>query len=415
MRSSGTVIGSRPSASRCRRTVLTLASFLVALVSLPPVSAHAGDTHVYINGVHITQSYALIPVAIGVVVILASALAPRVFGSRATRTRPIGVLCGLTISVVGAIGLIQLSPVAWYTADPLVPRTIHDPLMLSLGVLIGVASVLLGRSRWPTRPRYAGFGILLGAWVAYPGLIESFGMDSLTHPLGYLIVLSLPVAIAYVLFRDARGVGARLLASPQARWFGLAAGSIATVFFMFSTGMLTIIPDDGTGVSLAESIVVTLPVAKPLVTWPAIEFWYPSIPLGGMFSVGMVLLMAVLGGLVALNAGLVALQWQRGAEAGRSGTSAGIVGMAAPQACCCCGPLLSQVAIVALGPSAAAPLYLLFADPSSSIGSLFLVGSVAILTATLVRAAGTGICRRENSGDDTDEAIDPAVPNPSRP
>jgi len=50
--------------------------------------------------------------------------------------------------------------------------------------------------------------------------------------------------------------------------------------------------------------------------------------------------------------------------------------------------MLSQIAVVTLGPSAAAPLYLLFADPSSSIGSLFFVASVAILAGTLVNAAG---------------------------
>jgi hypothetical protein len=309
------------------------------------------------------------------------------------------VFAGLAIAVLGAIGLVQLSPVEWYTTDPVIPRAIHDPLVLLLGLGIAVASLLGGRYRWPTRPRYAGLGILLGAWVAYPGFMAGFGLDALTHPLGYSIVLALPVAIGYVLWRDARGLLTGLWADRPARRFGLAVAALGVLFFLFSTGMLTIIPDEGTGISLAERIVATLPVASPLVTWPAIEFWLPSLPLGGMFSVGMVLLLGVFGALIGLNAALVAYQWQgtEGTSPSGSGTTAGTVGIAAPQACCCCGPVLSQIAIVALGPSAAAPIYLLFADPSSSIGSLFLVASVAILTGTLVRAGRSAPSRESRS------------------
>lgn len=100
-----------------------------------------------------------------------------------------------------------------------------------------------------------------------------------------------------------------------------------------------------------------------------------------------VLLVDLFGGLIGLNAALFAFQWGGTSSTGTSQTTTGIAGIAAPQACCCCGPMLSQVAVVTLDPSAAAPIYLLFADPSSSIGSLFFVVSVTILTGTLIRAA----------------------------
>jgi hypothetical protein len=359
---------------------------------MPTAAAHAGGTDVYVVGVHVTQWHALLPLGLGIGTVLASAYLPHVLRPAYSKYALYSVFAGLAVAVLGAIGLVQLSPVEWYATDPVIPRAIHDPLMLVLGLGIAVASLLGGRYRWPTRPRYAGLGILLGAWVAYPGLMAGFGIDSLTHPLGYSIVLTLPLALGYVLWRDARGLLAGLWADRLARRFGFGVGALGVIFFLFSTGMLTIIPDDGTGISLAERIVATLPVASPLVTWPAIEFWFPSLPLGGMFSVGMVLLLGVFGALIGLNAALVAYQWQGSEGASRSGsgsgsgTTAGTVGVAAPQACCCCGPVLSQIAIVALGPSAAAPIYLLFADPSSSIGSLFLVASVAILTGTLVQA-----------------------------
>ena len=398
-----------PEASSERVRAGHVTAVLAALLAMPTAAAHAGGTDVYLGGVHVTQWHALLPLGLGIGTVLASAYLPRVLRPASSKYALYGVFAGLAIAVLGAIGLVQLSPVEWYATDPVIPRAIHDPLMLVVGLAIAVASLLGGRYRWPTRPRYAGLGILLGAWVAYPGLMAGFGVDSLTHPLGYSIVLSLPIALGYVLWRDARSLLAGLWADRLARRFGLGVGALGVVFFLFSTGMLTIIPDEGTGVSLAERIVATLPVASPLVTWPAIEFWLPSLPLGGMFSVGMVLLLGVFGGLIGLNAALIAHRWQGSDGASRSGTTAGTVGVAAPQACCCCGPLLSQVAIVALGPSAAAPIYLLFADPSSSIGSLFLVASVAILTGTLVRAARSAP-RRESRSVERTRPLDASGP-----
>mgnify|MGYP007039150157 CR=1 FL=1 len=138
---------------------------------------------------------------------------------------------------------------------------------------------------------------------------------------------------------------------------------------------------------MTPSIIAVLPVANPLVLWPAFEFWLPRVPLGGMISVGTALLIGIFGGLIGLNAALFAFQWQGSSSAGASQTTSGAAGIATSQACCCCGPALAQIAVVTLGPSAAAPIYLLFADPFSSIGSLFFVASVVIFAGTLVRAA----------------------------
>jgi hypothetical protein len=267
---------------RAGHVTAVLAAVLGALLAMPTAAAHAGGTDVYLGGVHVTQWHALLPLGLGIGTVLASAYLPRVLRPAYSKYALYGVFAGLAIAVLGAIGLVQLSPVEWYATDPVIPRAIHDPLMLVVGLAIAVASLLGGRYRWPTRPRYAGLGILLGAWVAYPGLMAGFGVDSLTHPLGYLVVLSLPIALGYILWRDARGLLAGLWADRLARRFGLGVGALGVIFFLFSTGMLTIIPDEGTGVSLAERIVATLPVASPLVTWPAIEFWLPSLPLGGM-------------------------------------------------------------------------------------------------------------------------------------
>ena len=367
--------------SRGRRlghTALTAVLLVAGLGSMPVASAHGGS--VAVNGFELEQWYGLVALVVGLGIVLASQYLHRLRPA-ATRYRLHGTVVGLAVGVFGAIWIVQLSPYEWLSAQPIVPRAIHAPLMLLVGVGIMLASVLVGQFRWSRRPRFAGLGVLLGTWVAYPGL-SALGIYTETNSLGYLVVLGLVVALGYVLYRDAGGLIRRLLADRTARRFGVAVGALSVLFFAFSSGMLYLIPDDGTGVSLSERIVAVLPVADPLVMWPAVEFWYPQIPIGGVISVGTVLLVTLFGTLIGLNAALFAYQ----SSGGTSQTGAGIAGIAAPQACCCCGPALSQIAVVTLGPSAGAPIYLLFGDPSSSIGSLFFVASVAVLTGLLVRA-----------------------------
>lgn len=358
--------------------MLTAVLLVAGLGSMPVASAHGGT--VTVNGFRLEQWFGLVPLVVGLGIVVTSQYLHRLRPA-AARYRLQGTIVGLVVGIFGAIWIVQLSPYEWLTAQPIVPRAIHAPLMLFVGAGIMLASVLVGQFRWSRRPRFAGLGVLLGMWVAYPGL-SALGLYTETNSLGYLIVLGLVIGLGYVLYRDAGGLIRRLLADRTARRFGVAVGALSVLFFAFSSGMLYLIPDDGTGVSLSEQIVSVLPVADPLVMWPAVEFWYPTVPIGGVISVGTVLLVTLFGTLIGLNAALFAFQ----SGSGTSQTSAGIAGIAAPQACCCCGPALSQIAVVTLGPSAGAPIYLLFGDPSSSIGSLFFVASVAVLTGLLVRA-----------------------------
>jgi hypothetical protein len=367
-----------------RRLSTIILALVFGLVFVPVASAHGGN--IYVNGIHLAQWYGLIPLVLGIAIVFGSRFLPHILRPAYAQYTLYGIFFGLAVAVFGAIWLVQLSPVEWFTAEPLIPRTLYEPLLLFVGGVIMLASVLGGQLRWPRRPRYAGFGVLLGLWVAYPGL-SIFGIYTETNPVGYLIVFTLAVALCYVLWRDARGVLRQLYADRVARRFGIAVGLLSVVFFMFSSGMLYVIPDEGVGVSLSQRIIAIMPVEDPLVIWPALEFWLPQVPLGGVISVGTALLIAIFGGLIGLNGALFAFQWNWSTSDGASQTSAGAAGIAAPQACCCCGPALSQIAVALFGPSVAAPIYLLFADPTSSIGSLFFVASVAILTGTLVHAA----------------------------
>lgn len=370
---------------RIGRTVLRITVILVALSAVPTVSAH-GSSH----APDVPQWYGLLALAGGVGILGFAIYVARRWPIRRPKFVLAGAFLGLIIAVFGSIVLVELSQVETLTARQLLfARSWYPILSVGFGGGIVLGSMLVGQRRWPTRPRYAGLGVLLGLWVAYPGLMSALVGPSrvLSHPLGYVIVVSVPVAVGYILWRDARQMIPTVLADPLARWFGVGVGVLMTTFFMFSTGMLQIIPDDGVGLSWTHSTVVTIPVTNPLVFWPALEWWFPHIPFGGYLSIGMVLVLGVIGVLIGLNAAVTVRTWQADIHAENSSTATGAVAVAGPNACCCCGPVLSELAVIALGPSTAAPIYWLFVDIASPVGAIFFAGSVILLTGNLLQSA----------------------------
>lgn len=368
-----------PTAPPVAGTAARGATLLTALSAVPVASAHGGEA-----APPLPQWLALAVLAVGVVTVVGGAYARR----RTSATNALAaVFAGIVVSAVGAVGLVQLSPVETLAASqPAISRTLFGPLTLGTGLAIVIGSLVFGRMRWPNRPRYAGVGMLLGLWVAYPVFVS----NTLTNPLGYLLALAVPGAVGYLLWVDARELLARALADRVARLFGAGVGLVASLFFMFSMGMLTFVPEPGGGVDLDESFVTTARVANPLVYWPGVEFHFHdlvgTVPLSGVVSVGMLLLVGLIAALVAFNASILAAQWRTNASGGGMETTAGSAAVAAPNACCCCGPVISELAVVSVGPSAAAPLYWLFVDLASPLGALFFVVSVGLLAGNLVRA-----------------------------
>jgi hypothetical protein len=219
--------------------------------------------------------------------------------------------------------------------------------------------------------------------VLYPTLFPNEGV---TNPVGYLLVLALPLTIAYLLAMDARTLLATVFAQRVPRIVGAAAMVLVVGFLAFSAGTLSISPDWGPAGPPAEAFVTAIPVSAPLVYWPAVEFGVPSIPLSGMLSVGTVLLFGTLGALIAINVAVLTTQVR--AEAGdASATSmAGAIATTGATACCCCAPAMYGVISAALG-AAASPVYWAFMDPTSPVGTFFLALSVTMLTASIVRTA----------------------------
>lgn len=349
---------------------------VVLLSAVPTASAH--DT----SAVPIPRWYGLVVLVGGLAVLGAS-----VFLKRTQRISPTtalhGVFGGIVVAAIGGVGFTELSPDTFYTASSMpFPQAWYQPLALGLGFTIMVGSVLLGRFRWPTRPRYSMLGIELGLWVSYPGLITGGG--EYAHPLGYAIVLSVPLTVGYILWTDCLETIRAVLRDQTARRFGGGIALVVALFFMFVSGFLSFFPQEGVNMPQTTTISV-LPTLFPLVTWPAVEWYFPSVPFIGMLSIGVVIVVGLICGLVGLFAAITARVWTAGATTDLSQSTAGTVTFVGSCPCSCCGPMVAKFIIIAVGPSAAAPIYWVFVDLASPAGALFLVSSIALLTANLLQ------------------------------
>lgn len=357
-----------------------------ALAFMPTAAAHDGATH---TG---TPQWGLVAVIlVGLGIIGGSILFDR------TRWEPTpprtvgGLLLGLVVTMVGTIGVVQLQ------VEPV--NTTPDgrqwyPLLSALGGgVILSASLIGGRYRWPDRPMYTLLGVVLGLWVAYPILIPG---RALTHSLGYSLVVSVPLIVGFLLWREAWPAITTGLENRLARLAGGIVTTLFVLFFLFSAGLFTVTPDTGTNMP-QKAFVTVAQFTDPLVMWPAVEFYLPSIPLAGALSVGTALLIAVLAGLIGVNTVLTTEIWVRDRQLNQSGGVVGAVATSGATACCCCGPAVYAIASAVLGVSAS-PLYWAFVAPSSPIGALFLVGALALLTGSAIQladgVAGVGHCDR---------------------
>jgi hypothetical protein len=371
------------------RLLSSLAAAAVALAGVPTAAAHGSTATGGLSPVH---GGLLVAVGLGIV---GAAVALKRRGRLAPTPALAGALVGLTLAAVGAVLLDGLSPDPGYTASSMpFPRSWYRSLALSVGMLIAVGSFTVGYLRWPTRPRYTGLGVLLGLWVSYPYLVP--GIASQTHPLGYAIVLATPLLVGYVLWKDAGEVLAAALRDPVARRFGIGVGVLVMLFVVTITGYVTLFPDDDMPHQLTVAV---LPAVYQLVAWPTLEVLLPHVPFFLAVSPGQLIIVGLLSALVGLNAALIARHWRVQERAGMTQGTVGGAAIVGTCTCGCCGPLVAKVAVLAAGPSVAAPLYWVFVDSASPLSALFIVASVVLFTGTIVYAVETA------RGDDSSSLV----------
>ncbi|MEE6208916.1 hypothetical protein U3A55_01920 [Salarchaeum sp. III] len=347
---------------------------LLALTQASAASAHrATDTGVLSKALGIELA------ALGVIVLGVAVLAKR--RAWVTPTRALAaVFLGIVLTAFGVVLFETLSPDLTYGAGTLpFPRSWYALMSLVGGFTIMLATLALVRHKWPSRPRYAALGILLGAWVAYPYLIPGAASD--THPLGYAIVLATPVVVGYILQRDAGRALRRVARDRVATAFGVGVALCMLLFFLSVTGYLSILAIEGLP---HRRVTAVIPTLYQLVTWPVLELYFPHVPLFVALSPGHLLITGLLSALVGTSAAFIAYRWRAGGDAGLTEGSAGSAAIIGSCTCGCCGPLIAKVAVLATSSSVAAPIYWLFVDTASPFSTLFLVGSIVLFTASVV-------------------------------
>ncbi|TKR25060.1 hypothetical protein [Natronomonas salsuginis] len=371
----GNADADRPRPRRRSLRLFVLIAVGICLLSLiPTVSAHGSA-----ESSGLSQSHGLAIAGIGVLSIGALVLLKR-RRRISPRTALYGIAVGIGITVGGAILFEGLAPDPAYRADSMpFPRSWYQPLAIGTGLVVVVASFLTGLVRWTTRPRYMALGMLLGGWILYPYLLPGF--SGYTNPIGYGIVLATPLLVGYILWKDVGTALSTILRDPVARRFGFSVGAMVSLFFMATTGYLSFFSEEG---APQETTVAVLNVLYQIVRWPTLEVLLPDVPFFIAISPGVVIVLGLLGVLVGLNAAAVAHSWRLDQQAGATQSTAGTATVVGACTCGCCGPLVSQVAVIAAGPTIAAPIYWIFVDSASPLNSIFLLGSIALFTGTLV-------------------------------
>jgi len=366
---------SRPDTTTLRSILIVLTS-TAALRQVPIASAHEATAS---GGM--TQGHGVALALVGLVVLIGSAVLKRTNHFQPTLAL-YGVFIGISLVAIGTVLFEGLSPDPTYTASSMpFSRSWYQPLALSVGTAIAAGSLLAGRIHWPSRPRYALLGLLMGLWLAYPHLVP--GSASETHPLGYAIVLATPVFVGYVLWTDAGNAIRTALRDRVARRFGIGTAVVLLVFFFGVTGYLSFFPEEG---APHEITVAVLPTIYQLVSWPTLEIAIPHIPLFLAVSPGQLLILGTLSGLIGLNGALIARQWRAEQRAGLTEGTAGSAAVVGTCTCGCCGPLVAKIAGLVAGPAIAAPLYWLFVDPMSPLSTLFVVGSLLLFSGSVLYA-----------------------------
>jgi hypothetical protein len=378
---------SEPAADESKRLGFSRRRWLFSvLLAVGLLSTQVSVVAAHGNGGHtpLARWHGLVTLFVGISIVVGAVIAKRT--NRLSPTHALmTVLAGITVAGLGAILFEGLSADPTYTADTMpFPRAWYAPIALATGLFTMIVSFIVGLARWPTRPRYTLLGVLMGAWILYPELLPD--LVSYTHPLGYLIVLSTPVLVGYIVWKDASETLSAVFRDPVVRRFSLGVGLVVALFFMATTGYLSVFPDDD---APAETVFTVLPVVYQLVSWPTLELYLPEIPLFVALSPGVVILNGMIGVLVSLNAAIIAHQWRAEERAGTTEGTAGTAAIMGSCTCGCCGPLVAKFAAVAAGPTIAAPLYWLFVDSASPLVVLFIVGSIVLFTGSLLYSVRT--------------------------
>lgn len=166
---------------------------------------------------------------------------------------------------------------------------------------------------------------------------------------------------------------------------GIAAISYG-VFYMFATNMIA--PPDEFDPVLKSSFIVPYQNFGPLAMWPNLEFYLKSVNLTGFVSVGSVITVLTLSGMMGLAVALFLYNINYMTPKAGSTTSSSmfgaIVSSLSTNTCCCCSPAILPAVLVFFGSSATNSFWLEFSTPSSLAFNLALLLNLGLLLFSII-------------------------------
>ena len=204
------------------------------------------------------------------------------------------------------------------------------------------------------------------------------------------VVLPLTLFFAWKVIHSFAGSSIKITFSSNRylAYAGIAAISYG-IFYMFATNMIA--PPDESDPILKSSFIVPYQNFGPLAMWPNLEFYLKSINLTGFVSVGSMMIVLTVSGMMGLSVALFLYNLKHTntkADATASSSIFGaIVSSLSTNLCCCCSPAILPAILVFFGSATANSFWLTFSTPSSLAFNLAQILNVALLVFSIIVSA----------------------------
>jgi len=229
--------------------------------------------------------------------------------------------------------------------------------------------------------------VLLSAWIilAYNTSIMK-QTTQFQNVIGY-VVLPLTLFFAWrVVFAFAnRSIKITFTSGRYLAYAGIAAISYG-IFYMFATNMIA--PPDEFDPILKSSFIVPYQNFGPLAMWPNLEFYLKSVNLAGFVSVGSMMTVLTLSGMMGLVVALflynVNYMTSKAGATTSSSMFGAILSSLSTNTCCCCSPAILPAVLVFFGSATANSFWLEFSTPSSLAFNLALLLNLGLLLLSII-------------------------------